>query len=206
VGSVEGDLMAVYSLKPAFRRALSPLGRGLIRAGISADVVTLSGVAFAALGGLGVWLGRRGEAWLLLLPLGALLRTAANALDGWIAQETHTSRPLGEVLNETADRVGDVAIFLPVAFINGVPVLLVAGVLSAILVTSFVGVAIKAAGGPRVYAGVMGKPDRMLVMGLAGIAAMFIEPEKVFSVTLWIVLAGVAVTLVQRSAIARREL
>lgn len=198
--------MAIYALKPAFRKALSPLGRRLIRAGFTADVVTFSGIAFAALGGFGVWLGRRGDAWMLLLPLGALLRITANALDGWIAQETHTQRPVGEVFNETADRVSDIAIFLPIVFIDGVPALLVAGAVSAMLVTSFVGIAVKAAGGPRVYSGVMGKADRMLVVGLAGVAAVFLEPERVFTVALWVVLVGVAVTLVQRAVIARREL
>lgn len=198
--------MAIYALKPAFRKALSPLGRGLIGAGISADVVTVMGVMFAVLGGFGIWLGRHGDAWLLLLPLGAFLRTAANALDGWIAQETQTSRPVGEVLNETADRVGDVAIFLPVAFVHAPPQLLLAGTLSAMLVTSFLGIAVKAAGGRRVYTGVMGKPDRMVVMGVAGIAGVYFDPGTVFTVALWVVLVGVAITLVQRAVIARREL
>lgn len=198
--------MAIYALKPAFRKLLSPVGRGLIAAGISADAVTVAGVAFAAVGGLGIWLGRGGDAWLLLLPLGALLRTAANALDGWIAQETGTSRPVGEVLNETADRVGDVAIFLPAAFIPGLPMLLLAGALATMLIASFLGIAVKAAGGPRVYSGIMGKPDRMLVMGAAGIAGVFFDPEVVFTVALWIVLVGALVTLVQRSFIARQEL
>lgn len=198
--------MAIYALKPAFRRALSPLGQGLIRAGISADAVTMSGVVFALLGGLGIWLGRTGNLWLLLLPVGAFLRTASNALDGWIAEETRTSRPVGEVLNETGDRIGDVAIFLPVAFIDGIPDLLVMGVLCTILVVSFLGIAVKAAGGPRVYAGVMGKPDRMLVMGAAGIAGVFVDPTNVFTFALWLVLAGALITLVQRAVIARREL
>ena len=198
--------MGVYALKPLFRKALAPIGRGLIGAGISADAVTVAGVVFAGIGGLGLWLGREGGPWLLLLPLGAFLRTAANALDGWIAQETATTRPIGEVLNETADRVGDVAIFLPVAFVPGVPALLVAGALSAMLVTSFLGMAVKAAGGPRVYTGIMGKPDRMVVMGAAGIAGMFLEPGDVFTMALWIVVIGAVVTLAQRVVIARREL
>lgn len=198
--------MPIYALKPAFRKALSPIGRLLIGAGVSADAVTVAGVIFAAIGGLGIWMGRHGDAWLLLVPAGALLRTAANALDGWIAQETKSGRPLGEVLNETADRVADAAMFLPVALVPGVPGLLVAGALAAMLVVSFLGVVIKAAGGPRVYQGVMGKPDRMFVLGLAAIGALFIEPRVAFSLALWVVLTGAAITLVQRAVIARREL
>lgn len=198
--------MAIYSLKPAFRRALAPIGRGLIRAGISADAVTIVSVLFAAIGGLGVWLGRSGNAWLLLVPAGALLRTAANALDGWIAGETGTGRPLGEVLNETADRVADVAVFLPLALVPGINDLLVGCTVAAMLVTSFLGVVVKAAGGPRVYSGIMGKPDRMMVMGAAAIAAIYLAPDTTFSVALWVVLGGVLATFLQRAVIARREL
>lgn len=198
--------MAVYALKPAFRKALSPIGRGLVRSGVSADAVTLAGVVFAILGGAGIWMGRDGELWLLLVPIAALLRTAANALDGWIAQETGTGRPVGEVLNETADRVADVAMFLPVVIIDGVPTFLAAGALSAMLVASFVGIAIKAAGGRRVYSGVMGKPDRMVVLGAAAIAAIFLDPGTVFTVALWLILAGCVATFAQRALTARREL
>lgn len=198
--------MAVYALKPAFRKALSPIGRGLVRSGVSADAVTLAGVVFAILGGTGIWMGRDGELWLLLVPVAAFLRTAANAIDGWIAQETGTGRPAGEVLNETADRVADVAMFLPVAVVDGVPAILVAGTLSAMLVTSYLGIAVKAAGGRRVYSGVMGKPDRMVVLGAAAVAAIFLEPGSVFTVALWLVLVGCVATLMQRALIARREL
>lgn len=198
--------MAIYALKPAFRRALSPIGRTLVRRDVPADAVTITGVVFAVAGGLGVFLGRRGGPWLLLVPAAALLRTAANALDGWIAGETDTGRPLGEVLNETADRIADVAMFLPLALVPGVPDLLVAGTIAAMMTVSFLGVVVKAAGGPRIYAGLMGKADRMLVLGVAAIVGMIAEPEEAFTVALWVVLSGASITLVQRAVLARREL
>ena len=198
--------MGIYAVKPAFRAALQPVGRTLVRAGISADGITLAGLLFAGLAGLGVYLGRDGTAWLVLVPLGVLLRTAANALDGLVAQATGTARPLGEVLNETTDRLADVAVFLPLGLVPGVPALLVAGALAAMLTVSFLGVVIKAAGGPRVYAGVMGKPDRMFLIGAAALVAMWLEPARVFTWALWVVIAGCAVTLLQRALSARREL
>jgi CDP-diacylglycerol--glycerol-3-phosphate 3-phosphatidyltransferase len=177
-----------------------------VRAGVKADTVTIAGLAFACLAGLGVWLGRNGSPWLLLVPASALLRTAANALDGMITATTNTSRPLGEVLNETADRAGDVAAFLPIAFVPEVNDLLVAGTLAAMLISSFLGVVVKAAGGPRLYSGIMGKPDRMLVLGVSALIANFLDPGRVFMTTLWIVLIGSIVTIAQRAIMARREL
>jgi hypothetical protein len=46
----------------------------------------------------------------------------------------------------------------------------------------------------------------MLVMGMAGIAGVFLDPEMVFTAALWIVLVGGAVTLAQRAVVARRVL
>ena len=201
-----GADVAIYALKPAFRRALSPIGRVLVRTGGPADAVTRAGVAFAATGGLGVFLGRHGGPWLLLVPAAALLRTAANALDGWIAGETKTGRPIGEVLNETADRVADVAMFLPLALVPGVSGILVASTIAAMMTVSFLGVVVKAAGGSRIYAGIMGKPDRMFVVGIAAIVAVFTEPAQAFSVALWVTLSGSMITLVQRAVLVRREL
>lgn len=198
--------MAIYALKPAFRKALEPIGRLLVRSRVSPDSVTLAGVLFAVLGALGVWLGRDGGAWLLLFPVSAFLRMAANALDGWVAQETGTARPLGEVFNETADRVADVIMVLPFGLVVGVPDLLVAGALATMLTASFLGVAIKAAGGSRVYAGIMGKPDRMLVLSAAVIGARFFAVDAAISAGLWVVLIGALVTIVQRATVARREL
>jgi len=198
--------VGIYAIKPAFRRLLTPVAAAMTRLGVSADAVTTAGLVFAGLAGLGVWLGREGSAWLLLVPLAAFLRTAANAVDGMIATTTDTARPLGEVFNEVTDRLGDIAVFLPMALVVGVSAFLVAGVLAAMLVTSYLGVTVKAAGGSRIYAGVMGKPDRMFVAGTAAVAGLIWGPGDAFTWALWIILAGLFVTFAQRSRRARSEL
>ena len=199
--------MGIYSLKPAFRRALSPLARLMIRAGVSADAITASGLVFAALAGLGVWLGREAGGWILLVPVGAFLRTAANALDGMVAATTGTARPLGDVFNEVADRVGDVAVLLPFVLVADVNDVLVAGTIAATLVTSYLGLAVKAAGGPRVYTGIMAKPDRMFVVGVAAIAGFVLDdPGAALTAALWIILSVIGITFLLRVAEAKRRL
>ena len=199
--------MGIYSLKPTFRRALSPTARLLIRAGISADTLTALGLVFAAAAGLGVWLGRDGSTWLLLVPVGALLRTAANALDGMVATTTRTTRPLGDVFNEVADRIGDVAVLFPLVLVPEVPDALVAGALAASLVASYLGIAVKAAGGVRVYKGIMGKPDRMFVVGVAAIIGLVLDDAvAAFTWALWIILTGALITFLLRVLEARRQL
>jgi hypothetical protein len=72
-------------------------------------------------------------------------------------------------------------------------------VLVAMLLSSYLGTAAKAAGGRRQYGGVMAKADRMLVLSGAAVAAFLLPGVPVFAVALGVVLAGLAVTLVQRA-------
>lgn len=199
--------MGIYSIKPAFRNLLKPLEQLMVHRGISADALTITGLAFAGVAGFGLWVGRVGNGWLLLVPLGAFLRMAANALDGMVASSTGTARPAGEVLNEVTDRIGDVAVFLPLTLVPGVSDALVAASLSAMLVASYVGIAIKAAGGPRVYSGIMGKPDRMFVVGAAALIAVPMDdPGTVFDWALAIILAGAVVTILMRAVAGSKML
>lgn len=198
--------MGVYAIKPAFGRALRPVENALIEAGVTADVLTAFGLACAVVVGIGLWLGRAGGPWLLLVAAFAVLRTAANALDGNVARATHTDRPFGEVLNETADRLGDGAALGPFLFVPGVPRWLAASVLVMVLSTSFLAAITKAAGGSRLHSGPMGKPDRMLVMAAMALVAIWVRASTVFTVTLWVMLAGVALTFVIRLRDSHAEL
>jgi CDP-diacylglycerol--glycerol-3-phosphate 3-phosphatidyltransferase len=198
--------VGIYDLKPAFRRVLRPIELTLIRRRVRPDTITALGLVFAAGGALGLWLGRRGTAWLVLVPLCAFLRTASNALDGMVAGSTGSGRPIGAVFNEIADRLADILFFLPLLTIPGLSDALVAGAIAAMLITSYLALAVKAAGGPRVSVGIMGKPDRMFVLGLAALIAIGVDPGTTFTWALWVIVAGCAVTFVQRVLAARRAL
>jgi len=199
--------MGIYAVKPAFQRLLRPTANRLAAAGMSADALTWAGLVFCGIGGVAFWLGRDGTVWLLGVAVAALLRTIANALDGMVAVATGSSHPLGEWFNEVADRVGDAVFFLPIMTVTGVPDPLVAGTLAVVLTVSFAGNAVKAAGGERIYGGVMGKPDRMFLLGSAALIGFGVEDHSVaIEVVLWIILAGAVATFVARMRMARKLL
>jgi CDP-diacylglycerol--glycerol-3-phosphate 3-phosphatidyltransferase len=163
--------VGVYAVKPWFRRRLSSTARALARQGVSADRVTTAGVLASMAGGLAFAGGRLSRWAYLAVPGLALARTAANALDGLVAEQTGTARPAGELWNETADRLGDIALFAGAATVPGVSPALAFSALAAAELSSYVGVAARAAGGRRRYEGPMGKPDRMLALSLAALVA-----------------------------------
>ncbi|MGH9197429.1 MAG: CDP-alcohol phosphatidyltransferase family protein [Acidimicrobiia bacterium] len=195
--------MGIYSIKPAFQRRLTSVRDGAIRRGVSADALTISAVAFSVAGAACLAFSSR-FAWLLLaVPVLAMGRITLNALDGLVATSTGTARPIGEVLNEFSDRLSDVAWFAGLAVVTK-PILMLS-VLVLVLLGSYLGTVVKAAGGPRVYSGVMGKADRMIVLSVASVAAFLFGPGALIAGTVLIGIGSV-VTIVQRAMIARRQL
>lgn len=156
----------IYTIKPWWQKQLHELADALASHSIHPDLVTLSGVVCAGL--LGSLLALT-ERWPLLAlgvaPL-AIGRLAANALDGLVARQTGLARPWGELVNEGSDRLSDALIFIGLALNSRVLPLLAWGVLILILLSSYLGLAGKAAGGKRQYGGFLAKADRMIYLAL----------------------------------------
>ena len=197
--------MAVYSLKPRFRQQLRIVETLLIRAGVSADQLTVAGLVFAVAGAVDIVLSTRHPLWLGLLPVLLVLRLACNALDGMIAGDTRTAKPLGFVHNEVADRAADAVLMIAVAAASDAP-LLGAATLALALLASHVSVAAAAAGGTRSHIGVMAKADRMLLLAVAAVPAALVPALPWFTGYLGIVAAGSALTLATRWRAMRHEL
>jgi phosphatidylglycerophosphate synthase len=195
--------MGIYGLKPQFRRRITRLSESLINAGVSADALTWTALVLSMLGGAALALSPLYTWLLLLIPALALVRTTMNALDGMIATAAGTARPFGEFFNELADRVADAAWFVGLGFVVGFPLAL--GTLGGVLITSYAGILIKAAGGRRVYEGILAKADRMILLSLACLLAVFYGLQ-LLTLYCWVVVAGTLVTLLQRILIARRTL
>lgn len=199
--------MGIYAVKPRFRRLLRGTARTFAARGVTPDQVTTAGIVASGLGALAFGLGGRWRGAFVAVPVLALARTAANALDGLVAEEAGLGRPAGELYNETADRIGDAAFLIGVAAVPGVQPSLALGALAAAELSSFVGVSARAAGGRRRYEGPMGKPDRMLVVGVAGLAAAATHrPARVLNASLGLIAAGALVTAANRYRHAHAEL
>ena len=184
---------SVYDLKPAFQSALRPICRGLARAGITANQVTVAAVALSFAAGACIVLWPR-ERWpLLLLPLALFLRMALNALDGMMAREHGMKSPLGAVLNELGDVVADAALYLPLALVPGLDASLVVAVVVLATIGEMAGVVSVQSGASRRYDGPMGKSDRAFVLGLLGLLLGLGVPSGVWTTGL---LAAVALLLV----------
>ncbi len=203
--------MGIYALKPAFRRTLQPIARGL--GGTPPDLVSLAAVLVAAVAGACLWLAPSYPLLYLAAPLLFFVRIAANALDGMLAQAQGTQGPRGELVNELSDRLSDAFILVGLALGGAVNPHLAWGALALTLIVAYAGLIPRAAGGTRSYAGPMGKADRMALLGLGAILA-YAGPRLAGPVTeagaldgaTAVLILGSLVTLANRVRFAWREL
>jgi CDP-diacylglycerol--glycerol-3-phosphate 3-phosphatidyltransferase len=162
-------LATIYDLKPRFQALLRPLSDALVRAGLSANEVTLGALLLSA--AHGAWLALMpGSAWpLLLLPVTLFLRMAFNAIDGMMAKEHGLASPAGAVLNELSDVIADAALYLPFALIHGLNGTLVVLVVVAGIIAEMAGALGPLIKAPRRYDGPLGKSDRAFAFGLVAV-------------------------------------
>lgn len=194
-----------YRSKRAIVARLEGIVGRLAAAGVPPDAVTLAAVPVAALGGLALLASPSVPAALLLVPVLAGLRLVLNLLDGALARETGRSHPRGELFNEVGDRVADGCFLVPVAFLPGAwPPVVLLGVAASFL-ASYIGVVTRAAGGSRLYDGILSKPGRMVLLALFSVAA-FVVGRVAWGVFGPILLIGATLTAIQRTISAVREL
>lgn len=152
---------SVYDLKPAFQNLLRPVCRRLAEWGVTANQVTLGALALSLIAGAIVALAGAAPPVLWLVPVVLFLRMALNAIDGMLAREHGQASRLGALLNELADLVSDVALYLPFALILW-PGWIVTIVILALIVEA-AGILGPMIGASRRYDGPFGKSDRALI-------------------------------------------
>ncbi|PLX36371.1 MAG: hypothetical protein C0606_15705 [Hyphomicrobiales bacterium] len=184
-------MASIYDLKPRFQAFLRPLVVSLAKAGVTANMVTLAALGLSLLAALLLAVSAGFKASLLLLPLVLFVRMALNAIDGMLAREHDQKSQLGAILNEVADVLSDLALYLALvpalAPYGAAAVPIVFFVIGAII-TEFAGVLAQALGAGRRYDGPMGKSDRAFVIGTLAVAvALFPIP--------WVALDGIFVML-----------
>lgn len=197
-------MASIYDLKPAFQGSLRPLVRGLARAGVTANAVTVFAMLLSIAGGAWLTWQPGSRTALAAIPAILLVRMALNAIDGMLAREHDMKSRLGAVLNELGDVVSDAALYLPFAFVPGLPPALIVGCVLLAWLTEMAGAVAVQVGASRRYDGPMGKSDRALVFGLVALLiASGIQPGNWSTVVLAIMLFLLAVTVLNR---ARRAL
>ncbi|HYK94222.1 MAG TPA: CDP-alcohol phosphatidyltransferase family protein [Thermoplasmata archaeon] len=152
-----------------YRARVQPYVRRLSEPFLTWAPARLSGVALglaaaaAALSALSRWLGP-----LLFLAVALLIFFSGvfDVIDGEVARRTGRSSRRGDLLDHVFDRYADVALLLGIAVSSySIPVLALLALVS-LLLTSYMGTQAQALGAPRLYAGLLSRADRLLILAL----------------------------------------
>lgn len=196
--------MGVYAIKPKFQKLINPLAEFLINYKIHPDIINVLGLSASLVMSIVLFYSKSIPVLYLVLPIGAFIRTLFNALDGMVARGLSISSPMGEVKNEFIDRLSDILILLSLGLSNHGNVNIAFIALALILLGSYLGILGKACGGKRVYVGILGKADRMILIGLAGIFAYY--RINTWNALYYLMIVGSIITIFQRYFSIKLEL
>lgn len=180
----------------------------LIRAGVSANAISVVSIVFAA-AGAALLVSSPASAGLIGAALCVQLRLLCNLLDGMVAIEGKRQSPVGGLYNEVPDRVADSLFIVALGYAIDMPWLGWAGALAA-AVTAYIRVLGGSFGLPQDFRGPMAKPHRMAVLTAACVLGAIEQPlwgsQWSLILAAWIIAVGAVVTCGTRLIAIARQL
>jgi CDP-diacylglycerol--glycerol-3-phosphate 3-phosphatidyltransferase len=191
--------------RAALSRALTPLGRGLARSGISPDAITVVGTIGAVASAV-IFFPR---GWFFVGTLLIWAFVMLDIVDGAVARARGGGSPFGAVLDSSCDRIADAAVFGTVAWYyarHGEKWILLAALLCLVLgsLTSYIRARAEAAG-LTATVGIAERAERLIIVlvgtGLSDFPGYHVP--YVLAVALWLLVAASTITVGQRLATVR---
>ncbi len=202
--------MTLDDLRSRSHALTEPLAALATAAGASPNQISILSMIFALVAGGFYYVSFSRAAYLYPAALFLLLNAVFDAVDGAVARKVGRAEARGDFLDHVIDRYADMAILSGIVFAGyvseGVGILAVMGV----LLTSYLGTQAQALSLGRLYGGMMGRADRLvIILGATVATALFPSDLAGLSILGWaVVLITVAshATALQRIALIWRRL
>jgi archaetidylinositol phosphate synthase len=182
--------MTLDKLRPRISRLLDPWVRAAKVLGLGPDGVSVVAFALALAAGGAVWYaGPAAADRPVVYAVGALcvfFNGWLDVVDGALARELGTESDGGDLLDHVLDRYADVVIIA--GFAAGIARFdLGLAAVTGVLLTSYLGTQAQAVGLDRVYAGVLGRADRLALAGVvAATAAVYTDSIAGLTLVGWL--------------------
>lgn len=144
--------------------ALTPVAKKLIN--VNPNMISWVGLLLALLCGILLYLSYDYHILLIIGALVVLISGYFDALDGKVAKLAGKTSKRGDFLDHVFDRYADVFMIGGVALSAWCNPILGALALVGVLLTSYMGTQAQAVGAPRLYAGLLGRADRVVLSTL----------------------------------------
>lgn len=177
--------------REAVDRGLTPIGVSLRRTGVTADMVTVTGIVMASGAAVAIATGSLRVGFLLLILAGI-----PDALDGAVAKASGTSSQRGAFFDSVSDRLTDALLFGGIAWYladsePGHTMMLPVAVMSLAMLVSYQRAKAESLG-YEAKGGIMERAERFIVLAFGLLFSEFLVW------TLWVMIVLTAVTAVQR--------
>ncbi|SEO77909.1 archaetidylinositol phosphate synthase [Halogranum amylolyticum] len=162
-------------------RLLSPFVSLADSAGLSPDGVSVIAFGFAVAAGAAFYVAT--PLWYALGAFFVFCNGWLDLVDGALAREQDVASAGGDLLDHVLDRYADIVILAGLAAgIDNYALGLAA--VTGVLMTSYLGTQIQAVGLGREYGGLLGRADRLALVGVTGALAAIAPGELVAGLTL----------------------
>jgi archaetidylinositol phosphate synthase len=176
--------MTLDRLRPLADRLLAPFVAAADRVGLTPNGVSVLAFGFAAAAAGAFALAT--PVWYVAGAVFVFCNGWLDLVDGALAREQAVASAAGDLLDHVLDRYADIVVIVGLAAgvdQYGLGLLAVTGV----LMTSYLGTQIQAVGLGREYGGLVGRADRLALVGVAGVlAAVVTDPVGPFRVVGWL--------------------
>ncbi len=183
------------NMREQIDRGVQPVGAALVNMGITADVMTLVGIAMSAVAAVVIGSGNL-AAGLVLMVLTGL----PDLLDGAIAKASGTSSMRGAYFDSVSDRLTDIMLFCGVAWHlsvtrDGQIHMLPVAIMGLAIMISYQRAKAESLGFDA-KGGLMERAERFIALGFGLFLGAF--NETLLLGVLWVMLALTAITAIQR--------
>ena len=200
-------MISVYQLKSKFSDILRPICNGMVKIGITANMVTVSAFILSIITGILVYLYiPKCSLAYWILPIALFIRMALNNIDGVIAREHNQKTNIGAIYNELGDILSDTVIYLPFLYIINCNFWLIFSFIVLTIISETVGIMGVQINASRRYDGPMGKSDRAFWMSVLSVVLFFTPlSQKVLNITICVICALLIFTILNRITSALKE-
>ena len=165
--------MTLDRLRPLADRLLAPFVSGAARLGLTPNAISVIAFLLAGAAGACFYVADTDPLLYLLGAVLVFLNGWLDLLDGALARELSVDSRGGDLLDHVLDRYADIVIIVGLAGGIGEWVLGIAAV-TGVLMTSYLGTQAQAVNLDRVYGGLLGRADRLALVGLTTAVAAFL--------------------------------
>ncbi len=163
--------MTLDKFRPYISGALDPFVKGFDRVGMTPNGVSVLafGMAILAAGAFALG-GLEDSVWYAVAATLVFLNGWLDIVDGALAREQEVASAAGDLLDHVLDRYADIVVIAGLA--AGLEnYLLGFAAVTGVVMTSYLGTQAQAVGLDRVYGGLVGRADRLAIIGLVGLLA-----------------------------------